>query len=130
MSSSQITSGSEKKSNSIVDGRLFSQSVVMKRVQDENEDIAAMESVISKIKQAGLSKLGCQHSDLYDESLVEEFYQEASVRFHSDKKGGDVAGIYATVRGVEICINRRLLKDLFSLPSSGLKLEKLETFGS
>ncbi|KAL6537361.1 hypothetical protein OROMI_025895 [Orobanche minor] len=130
MSSSQITSGSEKKSNSIVDGRLFSQSVVMKRVQGENEDIAAMESVISKIKQTGLSKLGCQHSDLYDESLVEEFYQEASVRFRSDKKGGDVAGIYATVRGVEICINRRLLKDLFSLPSSGLKLEELETFGS
>ncbi|KAL6541098.1 hypothetical protein OROMI_024981 [Orobanche minor] len=130
MSSSQITSGSEKKSNSIVDGRLFSQSVVIKRVQDENEDIAAMESVISKIKQSGLFKLGCQHSDLYDESLVEEFYQEASVRFRSDKKGGDVAGIYSTVRGVEICINRRLLKDLFSLPSYGLKLEELETFGS
>ncbi|KAL6558555.1 hypothetical protein OROMI_018905 [Orobanche minor] len=130
MSSSQITSGSEKKSNSIVDGRLFSQSVIMKRVQDENEDIAAMESVISKIKQTGLSKLGCQHSDLYDESLVEEFYQEASVRFRSNKKGGDVAGIYTTVRGIEICINRRLLKDLFSLPSSGLKLEELETFGS
>ncbi|KAL6542648.1 hypothetical protein OROMI_024250 [Orobanche minor] len=130
MSSSQITSGSEKKSNSIIDGRLLSQSVVIKRVQDENEDIAAMESVISKIKQSGLFKLGCQHSDIYDESLVEEFYQEASVRFRSDKKGGDVAGIYATVRGVEICINRRLLKDLFSLPSSGLKLEELETFGS
>ncbi|KAL6583621.1 hypothetical protein OROMI_002910 [Orobanche minor] len=130
MSSSQITSGSEKKSNSIIDGRLFSQSVVIKRVQDENEDIAAMESVISKIKQSGLFELGCQHSDLYDESLVEEFYQEASVRFRSDKKGGDVAGIFCTVRGVEICINRRLLKDLFLLPSSGLKLEELETFGS
>ncbi|KAL6564854.1 hypothetical protein OROMI_016304 [Orobanche minor] len=68
-------------------------------------------------------------NDLYDESLVEEFYREASVHFHSVKKGGDVAEISATIRGVEICINRQLLKDVFSLPSSGLKLEELESFG-
>ncbi|KAL6580687.1 hypothetical protein OROMI_006610 [Orobanche minor] len=130
MASSQTTSFTEKKKESIIDGRLFVQAVVMERVQTENDDVAAMEHVVSMIKQIGLFNLGRQHPDLYDELLVEEFYQEASICFHSVKKGGDVADISATIRGVEICINRQLLKDVFSLPSSGLKMEELESFGS
>ncbi|KAL6576431.1 hypothetical protein OROHE_000212 [Orobanche hederae] len=111
MASSQTTSFTEKKKESIIDGRLFVQSVVMERIQTENDDI------------------GRQHSDLYDESLVEEFYQEASVHFRSVKKGGDVAEISTSIREVEIRINRTLLEDLFSLPSSGLKMDELESFG-
>ncbi|KAL6537634.1 hypothetical protein OROMI_026168 [Orobanche minor] len=72
-----------------------------------------MEDVVSPIEQSGLFNLGRQHSELYDESFVEEFYQEASVRVRSAKKGGDVAEISATIRGVEIRINRHLLEDLF-----------------
>ncbi|KAL6549651.1 hypothetical protein OROHE_008382 [Orobanche hederae] len=82
------------------------------------------------IKRTGLFNIGRQHSELYDESLVEEFYQDASVRVRSEKKGGGVAEIFASIRGVEIRINRQLLEDLFSLPSFGLKLEELESFGS
>ncbi|KAL6555691.1 hypothetical protein OROHE_006965 [Orobanche hederae] len=130
MASSQTTSITEKKKESIIDGCLFIQSVVMERIQTENDDVAAMEHVVSRIKQTGMFNLGRQHSELYDESLVEEFYREASVCFHSVKKGGDVAEISATICGVEICINRHLLEDLFSLPSSGLKMEELESFGS
>ncbi|KAL6560927.1 hypothetical protein OROHE_006104 [Orobanche hederae] len=130
MASSQTTSFTEKKKESIIDGRLFVQSVVMERIQTENNDIATMEHVVSHIKQTGLFNLGRQHSHLYNESLVEEFYQGASICFRSVKKGGDVAEISATIRGVEIRINRHLLKDLFSLPSSGLKMEELESFGS
>ncbi|KAL6552658.1 hypothetical protein OROHE_008022 [Orobanche hederae] len=130
MASSQTTSFTEKKKESIVYGRLFVQSVVMERSQTENDNVAAMEHMVSRIKQIGLFNLGRQHSDLYDESLVEEFYQEASICFRSVKKGGDVAEISATIRGVEIRINRHLLEDLFSLPSSGLKMEELESFGS
>ncbi|KAL6552882.1 hypothetical protein OROHE_008246 [Orobanche hederae] len=89
-----------------------------------------MALVVSRFKKTGLFNLGRQHSELYDESLVEEFYQEASVHFRSEKKGGGVAEIFASIRGVEIRINRQLLEDLFSLPSSGLKLEELESFGS
>ncbi|KAL6547324.1 hypothetical protein OROMI_023045 [Orobanche minor] len=89
-----------------------------------------MEFMVSRIEQSGLFNLGRQHSELYDESLVEEFYQEASVRVCSAKKGGDVAEISASVCGVEIHINRHLLEDLFSLSSSGLKMEELESFGS
>ncbi|KAL6578832.1 hypothetical protein OROMI_009048 [Orobanche minor] len=62
------------------------------------------------------SNLGRQHSELYDESLVEEFYQEASIRVRSAKKGGDVDEISASICGVEIRINRHLWEDLFSLP--------------
>ncbi|KAL6560922.1 hypothetical protein OROHE_006101 [Orobanche hederae] len=130
MSSSQTTSFTEKKKETIIDGRLFVQSVVMERIQNENDDVAAMEFVVSRIEQSGLFNLGRQYSELYDESLVEEFYQEASVRFRSEKKGGGVAEISASIRVVEIRINRHLLEDLFSLPSSGLKLEELESFGS
>ncbi|KAL6572644.1 hypothetical protein OROMI_013602 [Orobanche minor] len=74
----------------------------MDRIQTENDDIAATEHVVSRIKQTGMFNLGRQLSDLYDEWLVEEFYREASVCFHSVKKGGDVAEISATIRGVEI----------------------------
>ncbi|KAL6576471.1 hypothetical protein OROHE_000252 [Orobanche hederae] len=130
MASSHTTSFTKKKNESIIDGRHFVQSVVMERIQTENNDVAAMEHVVSRIKQTGLFNLGRQHSDLYDESLVEEFYQEASVRFRSVKKGGDVAEISATIYGVEILINRHLLEDLFYRPLSGLKMEELESFGS
>ncbi|KAL6570135.1 hypothetical protein OROMI_014649 [Orobanche minor] len=102
----------------------------MNRIQKEHDDSVAMALVVSRIKQTGLFNLGRQHSELYDESLVEEFYQEASVCFRSETKGGGVAEIFASIRGVEIRINRQLLEDLFSLPSFGLKLEELESFGS
>ncbi|KAL6557577.1 hypothetical protein OROMI_017927 [Orobanche minor] len=130
MASSQTTSFTEKKKETIIDGRLFIQSVVIERIQNENDDVAAMEFVVSRIEQSGLFNLGRQHSELYDESLVEEFYQEASVRVRSAKKGGDVDDISASIRRVEIRINRHLLEDLFSLPSSGLKMVELESFGS
>ncbi|KAL6536167.1 hypothetical protein OROHE_013011 [Orobanche hederae] len=130
MASSQTTSLTEKKKETIIDGRLFVKSVVMNRIQKEHDDSAAMALMVSRIKQTGLFNLGRQHSELYDESLVEEFYQEASVRFCSEKKGGGEAEIFASICGVEIRINRQLLEDLFSLPSSGLKLEELESFGS
>ncbi|KAL6552754.1 hypothetical protein OROHE_008118 [Orobanche hederae] len=122
MASSQTPSFTEKKKESIIDGRLFVKSVIMEIIQNENDDFAAMEHVVSRIEQRGLFNLGSQHSELYDESLVEEFYQEASVRFRSVKKGGDVAEISVTIRGVEIRINHHLLEDLFSLASSGLKI--------
>ncbi|KAL6513712.1 hypothetical protein OROHE_019572 [Orobanche hederae] len=102
----------------------------MKRIQNEIDDVAAMEHVVSRIEQTSLFNLGRQHSELYDESLVEEFYQEAAVRVRLVKKGGGVAEISATIRGVEIRINRHILEDLFSLPSSGLKMEELESFGT
>ncbi|KAL6520725.1 hypothetical protein OROHE_016906 [Orobanche hederae] len=130
MASSQTTSFTEKKKESIIDGCLFVQAIVMERVQTENINVAVMEHVVSRIKQTGLFNLGKQRSDLYDESLVEEFYREASVRFCLIKRGGDVAEISATIREVETRINRHLLEDLFSLPSSGLKIEELESFGS
>ncbi|KAL6531009.1 hypothetical protein OROHE_014491 [Orobanche hederae] len=109
MAPSQTTSFTEKKKEFVIDGRLFVQSVVMERIQTENDDV------------------GRQHSDLYDEYLVEEFYQEASVCFHKKRKY--VAEISATIRGVEIRINCHLLEDSFSLPSSSLKMEDLESFG-
>ncbi|KAL6557937.1 hypothetical protein OROMI_018287 [Orobanche minor] len=130
MASSQTTYFTENKKESIIDGRLFVQSIVMGRIHIENDDIAAMEHVVSRIQQSGLFNLGRQHSDLYDESLIEEFYQKASVCFCSVTKGGYVAEISATIHGVEIRINRHLLEDLFSLPLSGLKMEELESFGS
>ncbi|KAL6561429.1 hypothetical protein OROMI_017030 [Orobanche minor] len=130
MASSQTTSFTEKKTETIIDGRLFVQSVVMERIQNENDDVAVTEHVVSCIEQTGLSNLGTQHSELYDESLVEEFYQEASVRFCSVKKGGDIDEISATIHWVEIRIDRHLLEDSFSLPSSGLNMEELESFGS
>ncbi|KAL6564995.1 hypothetical protein OROMI_016445 [Orobanche minor] len=130
MASSQTTSFTEKKKELIIVGRLFIQSIVMEMIQNENDDVAIMEHVVSRIEQSSLFNLGGQQSELYDESLVEEFYQDASVCFYSEKKGGGVAEISASIRGVEIRINRHLLEDLLSLPSSGLKMEELESFGS
>ncbi|KAL6586238.1 hypothetical protein OROMI_002882 [Orobanche minor] len=129
MASSQTTSFTEKKKETIIDGRLFIKSVVMEIIQNEHDDSAIMKLVVSRINQSGLFNLGRQHSELYDESLVEEIYQEASVHFRSETKRG-VAKISASIRGVEIRINRQLLEDLFSLPSFGLKLDELESFGS
>ncbi|KAL6528095.1 hypothetical protein OROHE_015045 [Orobanche hederae] len=126
MASSQTTSFTQKKKETIIDGRLFVKSVVMKRIENEHDDSAVMALVVSCIKQTGLFNLGRQHLELYDESLVEEFYQEASVCFRSEKKGGGVAEIFASIRGVEIRINRHLLEDLFSLPSSGLKFDSAD----
>ncbi|KAL6525372.1 hypothetical protein OROHE_015679 [Orobanche hederae] len=130
MASSQTTSVSEKKKETIIDGRFFVKSVVINRIHTENDDSAVMAHVVSRIKRTGLFNIGRQHSELYDESLVEDFYQEATVRVHSEKKGGGVAEIFASIRGVEVRINRQLLEDLFSLPSDGLKLDELESFGS
>ncbi|KAL6588004.1 hypothetical protein OROMI_000982 [Orobanche minor] len=130
MASSQTSFFSEKSKESIIDGRLFVQVVVMNRIEAKNGDLAAMGHVVSRIKQIGLYNLERQHCEVFDESLVEEFYQDASVYFHSVKRGGDVAEITAEICGVEICINRHLLKDIFALPSSGLKMEELYSFGS
>ncbi|KAL6588263.1 hypothetical protein OROMI_001241 [Orobanche minor] len=102
MASSQTTSFTENKKETIIDGRLFVMSVVMERIQNEHEDSATMKLVVSRINQSGLFNLGRQHSELYDESFVEEFYQEASVRFRSEKKGRGVAEISASIRGVEV----------------------------
>ncbi|KAL6561497.1 hypothetical protein OROMI_017098 [Orobanche minor] len=130
MASSQTSSLNLKKKDSIVDGRLFVRLYILNRIKSEHEDATAMELVVSHIKQSGLYYLGKQLSDLYEEKLVEEFYQTASVRLHSAEKRGDIASISTQVRGVEICINRHMLKDIFRLPSYGLTMEDLESFGS
>ncbi|KAL6577159.1 hypothetical protein OROMI_011435 [Orobanche minor] len=130
MASSQTSSMSLKKKESIIDGCHFVCSVVMKRIETKQEDLDVMEHVVSRIKQQGRYRLETQCSEFFDEHMVEEFYQDASVRFHSLKKGGDVADITSIVRDVEIHINRELLKDIFGLPSSGLKMDELESFGS
>ncbi|KAL6571141.1 hypothetical protein OROHE_002784 [Orobanche hederae] len=130
MASSQTLSMSLKKKESIINGRLLVRSVVMKRIESEHEDLAVMEHVVSRIKQMGLYNLGRQHTEVFDELLVEEFYQNASLHFHSVKKGGDIADISANVRGVEICIDCHLLKDILALLASGMKMEELESFGS
>ncbi|KAL6575306.1 hypothetical protein OROMI_012591 [Orobanche minor] len=130
MASSQTISVSEKKKETIIDGRFFVKSVVINRINTEKDDSATMAHVVSRIKRTGLFNIGRQHSELYDESLVEDFYQVATVRILSKKKGGGVAAIFASIHGVEVRINRQLLEDLFSLPSDGLKLDELESFGS
>ncbi|KAL6570101.1 hypothetical protein OROMI_014615 [Orobanche minor] len=112
MASSQTTSFTEKKKESIIDGRLFIQSVFMERVQTENNDVVAMEHVVSRIKQNGLFNLGRQHSDLYDESSVEELYWEDSVRFHSVKKGGDM--VYILIGRKRTSKNRALFFDFLA----------------
>ncbi|KAL6570110.1 hypothetical protein OROMI_014624 [Orobanche minor] len=61
-----------------------------------------MAHLVSPIKRTGLFNIGRQHSELYDESLVEDFYQVATVRVLSEKKGGGVAEIFASIRGVEV----------------------------
>ncbi|KAL6582974.1 hypothetical protein OROMI_005052 [Orobanche minor] len=130
MASSQTSTHSLKKKESVIDGRLFVHSVVMNRIEAEHEDSAAMEHVVSRIKHIGHYNLGRQHFEVFDELLEEEFYQKSSVCFHFVKKARDVADISAEVCGVEMYINHHLPKDIFALPASGLKMEKLESFGS
>ncbi|KAL6542458.1 hypothetical protein OROMI_024060 [Orobanche minor] len=69
MASSQTSSQSLKKRDHIIDGRLFSRSNVLDRIKSETEDLDSMERIVSKIKQQGLYRLGCMHSDLYDEQI-------------------------------------------------------------
>ncbi|KAL6518295.1 hypothetical protein OROMI_033996 [Orobanche minor] len=87
MASSQTSSQSLKKTDHIIDGRLFSRSTVLDRIKSETEDLDSMERIVSKIKQQGLYCLGCMHSDLYDEHIVEELYLDASVKLFSRKQG-------------------------------------------
>ncbi|KAL6564937.1 hypothetical protein OROMI_016387 [Orobanche minor] len=89
MASSQTSSISLKKKESIIDGCLFVRSIVMNRIESEHEDLAVMEHVVSRIRLTGLYNLGKQHTEVFNELLVEEFYQNALARFHSVKKGGD-----------------------------------------
>ncbi|KAL6579786.1 hypothetical protein OROMI_007810 [Orobanche minor] len=130
MASSQTSSMSLKKKDSIIDGRLLNRLTVVKRVESEHEDAKTMKLITYRIKQTGLYSLGKQMSEVYEEEMVEEFYETAAVHLHSEEKGGEVSGISAVVRGVEVHINRHTLKNLFQLPSSGLKIEEVETYGS
>ncbi|KAL6507156.1 hypothetical protein OROHE_022055 [Orobanche hederae] len=129
MASSQTSSHSQKR-DQIIDGRLFSRSTVMDRIVSEVEDDGSMESIISKIEEQGLYRLGRSHTETYDELMVEEFYRNASVKAHSRKHGGGIISISACVQGISICINQELLESMFGLPSEGLTMEELESFGS
>ncbi|KAL6545092.1 hypothetical protein OROHE_009999 [Orobanche hederae] len=129
MASSQTSSHSQKRDQIIV-GRLFSRSTVMDRIISEVEDDGSMESIISKIEEQGLYRLGRSHTETYDELMVEEFYRNASVKAHSRKHGGGIISISASVQGISICINQELLVSMFGLPSEGLTMEELESFGS
>ncbi|KAL6565729.1 hypothetical protein OROHE_004784 [Orobanche hederae] len=129
MASSQTSSHSQKR-DQIIDGRLFSRSTVMDRISSEVEDNGTMESIISKIEEQGLYRLGRSHPELYDELIVEEFYRVATVKTHSRKHGGGIISISASVQNISICINQELLVSMFGLPSDGLTMEELESFGS
>ncbi|KAL6516966.1 hypothetical protein OROHE_018254 [Orobanche hederae] len=129
MASSQTSSHSQKR-DQIIDGRLFSRSTVMDRIISEVEDDENMEKIISKIEEQGLYRLGRLHLELYDELIVEEFYRVATVKAHSRKHGGGIISISASVRNISICINQDLLVSMFGLPSEGLTMEELESFGS
>ncbi|KAL6579454.1 hypothetical protein OROMI_009670 [Orobanche minor] len=129
MASSQTSSHSQKR-DQIIDGRLFSRSTVMDRIISEVEDDDNMEKIISKIKEQGLYRLGRSHPELYDELIVEEFYRVATVKAHSRKHGGGIISISASVQNISICINQDLLVSMFGLPSDGLTMEELESFGS
>ncbi|KAL6556926.1 hypothetical protein OROHE_006802 [Orobanche hederae] len=89
-----------------------------------------MEKIISKIEEQGLYRLGRSHPELYDELIVEEFYRVATVKAHSRKHGGGIISISASVQNISICINQDLLVSMFGLPSDGLTMEELESFGS
>ncbi|KAL6555586.1 hypothetical protein OROHE_007258 [Orobanche hederae] len=130
MEPSQTSSKLLKKRENIINGRLFTISMVMERVQSETEDLDSMERIISRIKQQGLYRLGSYYSDLSDVRIVEEFYLDASVKLSSFNQGGNVCSITAIVHGIRIYIYCTLLEAMFRLPSDGLKLEDLETFGS
>ncbi|KAL6525421.1 hypothetical protein OROHE_015728 [Orobanche hederae] len=129
MASSQTSSHSQKR-DQIIDGRLFSRSTVMDRIISEVEDDDNMEKIISKIEEQGLYRLGRLHPELYDELIVEEFYRVATVKAHSRKHGGGIISISASVQNISICINQDLLVPMFGLPSDGLTMEELESFGS
>ncbi|KAL6575333.1 hypothetical protein OROMI_012618 [Orobanche minor] len=129
MASSQTSSHSHKR-DQIIDGRLFSRSAVMDRIISEVEDGDNMEKIISKIEEQGLYRLGRSHPELYDELIVEEFYRVASVKTHSRKHGGGIINISASIQDISICINQDLLVSMFGLPSNGLTMEELESFGS
>ncbi|KAL6584394.1 hypothetical protein OROMI_003683 [Orobanche minor] len=111
MASSQTFSHSQKR-DQIIDGRLFSRSTVMDRIRAEVEDDGSMESIISKIKEQGLYRLGRSHTETYDELMVEEFYRNATVKAHSRKHGGGIISISASVQGISICINQELLESM------------------
>ncbi|KAL6576946.1 hypothetical protein OROMI_011222 [Orobanche minor] len=128
MASSQTSSHSQKR-DQIIDGRLFSRSTVMDRIISEVEDDDNMEKIISKIEEQGLYCLGRSHPELYDELIVEEFYRVASVKTHSRKHGGGIISISASIQDISICINQDLLVSMFGLPSDGLTMEELESFG-
>ncbi|KAL6533777.1 hypothetical protein OROHE_013610 [Orobanche hederae] len=129
MASSQTSSHSQKR-DQIIDGRLFSKSTVMDRITSEVEDNGTMENIISKIEEQGLYRLGRFHPELYDELIVEEFYRVATVKAHSRKHGGGIISISASIQDISICINQELLVSMFGLPSDGLTMEELESFGS
>ncbi|KAL6538785.1 hypothetical protein OROMI_025111 [Orobanche minor] len=129
MASSQA-SQSLKKRDHIIDGRLFSRSTVLDRIQSESEDVDTMEAIISKLEHQNLHRLGRTQTNLYDEEIVEDFFRDASVKLFSRNHGGGVSEVSATVKGVQICINSALLSTMFGLPSKGLTMEELETFGS
>ncbi|KAL6550399.1 hypothetical protein OROMI_020887 [Orobanche minor] len=129
MASSQTSSRSQKR-DQIIDGRLFSRSTVIDRIISEVEDDDNMEKIISKIEEQGLYRLGRSHPELYDELIVEEFYRVATVKAHSRKHGGEIISISASVQNISICINQDLLVSMFGLPSNGLTMEELESFGS
>ncbi|KAL6581103.1 hypothetical protein OROMI_007026 [Orobanche minor] len=130
MASSQTSSLSLKKKASIIDGQIFARSIVMERVYLESDDFDGMALVVSRIKQQGLYRLGSMHLELSDECIIEEFYRDAFIKFFSLKRGGDVSDIDVTICGVEICMNREPLENIFRLPSDGLWMEEFETFGS
>ncbi|KAL6529111.1 hypothetical protein OROHE_014855 [Orobanche hederae] len=129
MASSQTSSHSQKR-DQVIDGCLFSRSTVMDRIISEVEDNGTMENIISKIEEQGLYRLGRSHTELYDELIVEEFYRVATVKTHSRKHGGGIISISAYVQNISICINQELLVSMFGLPSDGLTMEELESFGS
>ncbi|KAL6558687.1 hypothetical protein OROMI_019037 [Orobanche minor] len=129
MASSQTSSHSQKR-DQIIDGRLFSKSTVMDIIISEVEENGTMENVISKIEEQGLYRLGRSHPELYDELIVEEFYRVATVKAHSRKHGGGIISISASIQDISICINQELLVSMFGLPSDGLTMEELESFGS
>ncbi|KAL6568847.1 hypothetical protein OROHE_003588 [Orobanche hederae] len=129
MASSQ-TSHSQKKRDQIIDGHLFSRSTVLNKLHSEVEDTDNMEVIIDKIRDQGLHRIGSSCIGFYDEEIVEEFNQDATVKLYSRKHGGGVHDIRATVQGIRIRIDSSFLKSSYALPSKGMSIEDLETFGS
>ncbi|KAL6586083.1 hypothetical protein OROMI_002727 [Orobanche minor] len=129
MASSQTSSHSQKR-DQIIYGRLFSRSTVMDRIISEVKDDDNMEKIISRIEEQGLYRLGRSHPELYDELIVEEFYRVATVKAHSRKHGRGIISISDSIQNISICINQDLLVSMFGLPSDGLTMEELESFGS